>query len=468
MPPAGPGPGPSGGGAGGNAPPGRPGEPPPAPVDNPKPDGGGGAGGGGAGGTGGSAGSGGSGGGGGGAPPAGDAGGGSTDGGAPANPAPPGADPSDKIFSTDVLHEIKIVVDPQYMNRFTGMGPPPPNEMRVPCTFTFDDITVQNVGIRRKGGVGSYILGGFQKPPYSIKFDEFVPGQEMAGVDKLLLNSANQDMAFLNEHVGYEIFRRAKMPAARTAHAVLSFNGQVKGIYVIKEAFDKKFLSRHFGKGNNMGNLYEGPCPPPGDSCVDFVTRPADMEVKVGNRMDLNAAAAAARMTGPMWPTLVGEKVDLDSFVRFYALEGLVEHWDGYSYEANNYLMYNNPMNGKFYFIVHGGDAFMGTGAYRVQGFTPDVPNPNASTGARGPGAVLASRIWMYPDLVAKYKAALRDVLATAWDVPALMKRIDDVRKLLQSSTRTEEAFVRDRDRFNMRAPTVERFIMGRKSFQVQ
>ena len=46
---------------------------------------------------------------------------------------------------------------------------------------------------------------------------------------------------------------------------------------------------------------------------------------------------------------------------RFWAVESLIGFWDGYSNNQNNYWLYENRDNGKFYFMPWGADgAFMG------------------------------------------------------------------------------------------------------------
>ena len=53
----------------------------------------------------------------------------------------------------------------------------------------------------------------------------------------------------------------------------------------------------------------------------------------------------------------LGELVDLESFYRFWATEGLVGFWDGYSGNKNNFFVYLNPENNKFHFIPWGMDS---------------------------------------------------------------------------------------------------------------
>ena len=52
----------------------------------------------------------------------------------------------------------------------------------------------------------------------------------------------------------------------------------------------------------------------------------------------------------------IGRLVDLDSFYTFWAMEGLLSFWDGYSGNKNNSFIYLNPETDKFHFIPWGAD----------------------------------------------------------------------------------------------------------------
>ena len=52
--------------------------------------------------------------------------------------------------------------------------------------------------------------------------------------------------------------------------------------------------------------------------------------------------------------TAISQLVNLDSFYILWAMEGLVEFWDGYSGNANNFFIYLNPEIDEFHFIPWG------------------------------------------------------------------------------------------------------------------
>src|SRR5690349_5423728 len=173
----------------------------------------------------------------------------------------PGGDPGDggatppagvHVFDPAVLHDVVITVAAGDLDELDTN-----TDARVPCPISYDGETVAMAGIKKKGQTSQRPLSG--KPGFSIKLNEFVSGQKLDGLKKLLLDNAVQDPSFLTGHLGYQVYRRAGMPAPRTAHAVVTFNGEVKGIYVVEEATNTQFLAAAYGDGLGSGSLYEGP-----------------------------------------------------------------------------------------------------------------------------------------------------------------------------------------------------------------
>jgi spore coat protein H len=371
------------------------------------------------------------------------------------------------LFDTTVLHDVKIMVDAQYLTMLDT-----DRVNRVPATFTYDGTTLMRVGLRKKGSFGSYVPLS-EKPAFSVDFEEFVPNQNIAGIDKVALNNCRQDPTLVAEHTGYELYRRANLPAPFTAHAVVTFNGAVKGIYVVSEATNKGFLRRNFGRANDEGNLYEAP----GD--VDFVASPARMELKrevdeMRRRDDMVALAAAVRNTPPAnWVTVVGPLLDIPSFITGYVIDGLANHWDSYPYNGNNYYMYHRPTDGRFMMIPHGMDSLFRLDARFGYIFANNAglldlygtaAPPNTSCRACGVDGELARRVRAVPALDTQYRAEVQRVLREVWDLAALNARIDQVSKLIHATKYTNSAVVRDVAAFDQNIPIARKFLADQRA----
>jgi hypothetical protein len=74
--------------------------------------------------------------------------------------------------------------------------------------------------------------------------------------------------------------------------------------------------------------------------------------------------------------------LDIDAYFRHLALEQILCHWDGYSFNHNNYRFYEDPSTGKFTFILHGMDQVFGDDRWYVFR-QPGSLVPNALLGDR-------------------------------------------------------------------------------------
>lgn len=288
------------------------------------------------------------------------------------------------------------------------------------------------------------------KTGFTVKFNAFVPGQDLHGLTKLNINNAIQDPSFVNEHLGYEIYRRMGIAASRTAHGMLRFNGETKGLFVIAESMDKKFLVKNYGEGNEKGNLYEAP------AFVDFVDNPMGLELKdeieeMRSRDDILAFSNFVQSSDdPTFAANLSKYVDVDKFITGYAIDAIFDHWDGYSYVIiNNYFMYHEPTADRFVFMPHGMDQLF-------QNLNFDVDS--------WPQGKLTQRIRQDPAMLQQFHDQIMNVLNTAWDVPSLIARVDQVEAVVKTNTNMDPAALNDIDSFNNNIANVRFAIAYRKS----
>src|SRR4051794_28634542 len=112
----------------------------------------------------------------------------------------------------------------------------------------------KDVGIHLKGGAGSFRPLD-DKPSLTLNMNKFKKGQTFHGMDKYHLVNSIQDPSYMNEFLSGELFRAAGVPAARVMFATVTLNGKKRGLYYLREGFDKFFLKQNFGTEN--GNLYD-------------------------------------------------------------------------------------------------------------------------------------------------------------------------------------------------------------------
>jgi len=359
------------------------------------------------------------------------------------------ADPTEAMFDRERLHELVITVDAKDVPTLNTVSD------RVPATITFDGITVRQAGVRNKGATSLRPASG--KLSFSIKFDELVPGQRLLGMKKLIVNNEVQDPTWVTELYTYDTFRRAGLPASRVAHAVVTFNGVPKGIYNLIEPVNGQFLARHWGAARNDGNLYEGPW--------DFTDGPAKAELKdevaeMRTRDDLAALvdAVVASADGELEARLA-KLLDLDLFMTFFAAEVVTDAWDGYTWDAWNFYLYDVPGDGHFVFIPAGANW-----PYFVPDLDPfDIEADLWKDGT--PGGYLCRRIRKVPALDARYRLALERVTRDSFDVAALRATFDQSKRVLHTTTRSDPATRSDLETFDANIARAHDFVERRRAF---
>ena len=283
-----------------------------------------------------------------------------------------------------------------------------------PARVTIDGTTLDGVGVRKKGFLGSLSV---LRPSLKLKFDAFAEEQRYQGLRRLTLNNNKQDRALMRSCLIYRVFRDAGLPAPRCNFARVTVNGTSLGIYSNVEAIKKPFLRDHFGDAS--GNLYEGQV---ADFAPDWsarIERKSNREP--GNRGDIAAVEAALRQPDDKFLAAFSALFDYEEFLTFWALETLTGHWDGYSSNRNNFYLYGAPSDGKLHFIPWGADV----GFTMSDPFHPDRPTSVSAE------ATLTRRLYANPAARADYVARMGKLLATVWNEAALRAEVDRIDTLL-------------------------------------
>ena len=295
------------------------------------------------------------------------------------------------------------------------------------ASITLDGETYPRVEVRKKGFIGSL---SEEKPSLKVDLGEFEEGQTHLGARRLTLNNSVQDPSLIRQCLGYEIIESAGIPSPRCNFAHVEVNGESLGVYVNIEPYKRPFFERTFG--SYEGNLYEG-------TISDFTERgintfePKNNDEDRPELPDLLAVQTALTAGDNQLMDRLDEVIDLDQFMRFWALESLLLHSDGYSGNRNNFYLYGDPeLGGRFQFLLWGIDGILGS--YNVAEEEP------TSVYRRG---TLAWRLYQIPEARTRYFEALDELLETVWDEEQLLARVDEMRTSLLEWV--EDAAERDR-----------------------
>jgi hypothetical protein len=146
---------------------------------------------------------------------------------------------------------------------------------------------------------------------------------------------------------------------------------------VLKEGFEDPFFRKYFR--NKSGNLYEGSFQDVDSNLpVHFgrhappATNPTDRpqsRMRHAAEARLRSLAEAAREADPAKRRERIEAVlDAEQFLTFLACESMVEHWDGYGANRNNYRIYDDPRSGRLVFLPQGMDQLFQRQQYSLYG----------------------------------------------------------------------------------------------------
>jgi hypothetical protein len=209
--------------------------------------------------------------------------------------------------------------------------------------------TFTEVGVKKKSFCGSL---NSEKPCLHIDFGRFRDANvplinDLIGSRFITLNNSIQDRSYIRQPLGYKLLAMAGLPHSRCNFARVFVNGtpigqgfagvNSPGIYVNAEPIMKRYIERNFN-GNMEGNLYEI------EHHDDFVRDRLDFISvedlsKFENKADLKFAMdhiAANGLAG------ANQMLDLDQFIKLYAMEFFLKHWDGYAGNTNNTYIYND------------------------------------------------------------------------------------------------------------------------------
>ncbi|MCM4173200.1 spore coat protein [Arenibacter sp. TNZ] len=238
----------------------------------------------------------------------------------------------------------------------------------VPGEVLYNGKEWYRVGVRFKGNssLQSSWSGGILKLSFKLDFDEFedqypqIDNQRFYGFKKLSLKNNYNDKSMLREKVATDIFRDAGLASSHAAfYTVYVDHGDGPtyfGVYTMVEEVDDTVIDTQFS--DNDGNLYK----PDGDGASFALgTFSEEVFVKKTNEDEADysdiqsvftALHAANRTTAPEdWRANLETVFDTDTFLKYLAVNTVIQNWDTYGRMTHNYYLYNNPDTEKLSWI---------------------------------------------------------------------------------------------------------------------
>jgi len=240
------------------------------------------------------------------------------------------------VFEKDSVIDINIEVSDE---NWAAILADPMAEEYVSADVTVDGTTVSDVGIRAKGNSSLMSVANSDSDRYSlrVKFDKYVDGQSLLGLDELVLNNCFSDPSYMREYLTYEAFSELGSDTPLTVYANIYINGELFGFYLCVEDVGDSFLAREFD--NDDGNLYKAGqgSTLSADSAID------SFSLKTGDDESLSGIQELVDILDAM---PAGEKgdiesiLDVDSVLKYFAVNTVLGSYDSYlgGFSQNYYL----------------------------------------------------------------------------------------------------------------------------------
>jgi spore coat protein CotH len=161
---------------------------------------------------------------------------------------------ADKLFSTDKVHTIDIVVkDSDWEDMLANAQA----EEYIQGSVVIDGETVSGVGIRPKGNSSLSMIAnsGSDRYSFKIEFDHFSESISYHGLDKLALNNIAQDNTYMKDYITYQMMNETGADAPLSSFIWVTVNGEDWGLYLAAEGVEEAFAQRVYG--NDFGEIYK-------------------------------------------------------------------------------------------------------------------------------------------------------------------------------------------------------------------
>lgn len=250
----------------------------------------------------------------------------------------------------------------------------PEAKLQAPADAVVFGERMEDVGFRMRGQFSLRESG--EKKPWKIDTDAYVEGQEFNNLRQLMFINNIGDPSMLQEKLAYDAMHFAGVPASHACFVELWIDltddeqpATFWGVYTMIERVDKKFLANRFGRDSKDGNLYKanhalrGPMDlvyygpriesyPTQGGLYAYGKATNEEEADYSDVINLIYVIDGAEYDTPDdFAAALEEELNVDGFLRYWAVVVTLGNWDTYPYTGNNYYLFNNSITGKFEWI---------------------------------------------------------------------------------------------------------------------
>ncbi len=347
------------------------------------------------------------------------------------------------VFDDTNVSMIRIYLEQDSLNELLA----PENQSsdhEYPAQFIFINSsvndTIENVGFRLRGNTSR----ASDKKSFKVGFNTFFSERNYYGHEKFNLNGEHNDPSIIRTKLSFDLYRNLNVPAPRVSHTELYVNDEYKGLYVNVEHIDEEFAELHFG--NKNGNLYK--CLWPAD--LNYInSNPDSYKLVAGDRRvyelktneELDDYADLENFINVLNNTPIEnlhtelEPVfNVNSYLKSLAIEILVGHWDGYSYNKNNFYLYHNQLTDKFEFIPYDLDNTFGIDWFGIDWAIRNIYNWSHGSESRP----LTERLLQNQVYKDRFTYFLEEILTKHFDPAIIFDKIDLIKSMITTSAEND------------------------------
>ncbi len=347
------------------------------------------------------------------------------------------------VFNDSSIPRIDVEIKQEFLDLILMEGNEAGDEEYLSkVTFSSQEVTkvLDSVGFRLRGNTSRYSA----KKSFKVSINAFEKGRDYKGLEKWNLNGEHNDPSIIRSKIAWDLMLQAGAVSARSNHFELYVNGEYKGLYIHVEHIDEEFVEERFG--NKDGNLYK--CLWPAD--LNYLGADPDLykfdnfgrrayELKRNEELDDYSDLAhfidiLNNTPNSTFQEEIEKVFDVESYLRALAVEVLVGHWDNYGFNQNNYYLYHNTADEKFYYIPYDLDNTFGVDWFDIRAdqnvfiwFDPASHRP------------LTRRIIEVQEYRDRFSQIMRSILTNYFNPSRMSEVIDQTKSKIQSSAERDE-----------------------------
>jgi len=292
------------------------------------------------------------------------------------------------------------------------------------ATLSYDGVVIDDVGVHPSGE--SSRIPGNQKQSFRVKFDAFGHGK-FAGLGEINIKGEYDDHSMLRERLAYFVFRHM-LPTPQAAHVRLVVNGQLRGLYTIREVWDADSIGAHFAQP--LGPLYRvrgaigaDPYAYLGAATSAYVPLPWEPHINKPSRTDDVVPALLDVVNNS--PAMLDSVVDVEDLLDYLGAFAVVMGTDGFvgDHGVSDHFQYFDPQSGKFFILPWDPD----------NTFSSQNEAPDRSIFKSFDSNGLSRLVQDTPDLAARYLAKINATM-TAVSLTDLQAEADAIYQQIQQA----------------------------------